>query len=159
MRHNQIRFLILGLVAMFMSFSTSVLAFDATVNVDATVITSLSATVTTDLSFGSFGLIDNGLAGTVDTAGANTNIDELTAPTVGVVGIAGAASTPVNVSITNATLTGAGTDMAATLSVSNTNPVLDVTGAATINVNGSLAVNAGQTAGSYTGTATVTVNY
>jgi hypothetical protein len=159
MRNNQIRLITLGLVAMFMSFSTSVLAYDASISVDATVVQSLQANVTTDLSFGSFGLVDNGSAGTVDTAGSNTNIDEIVAPTVGVVTIAGAASTAVNVSVTNATLSGAGDDMTATLSVSDTNPTLDGSGAATVNVNGSLAVAAGQAAGSYTGSATVTVNY
>jgi len=159
MRHNQIRFLLLGAITMFLMFATPAYAYDATINVDATVVTSLSATVTTDLSFGSFGLIDNGSAGTVNTAGSNTNIDELVAPTVGVVSISGAASTLVNITVANATLTGPGTDMTATLSVPSATVTTDGSGAATSNVNGSLAVPAGQTPGSYTGTALVQVNY
>jgi hypothetical protein len=149
----------LGLVAMFMSFSTSVLAYDAIINVDATVVTSLNATVTTHINFGTFGLIDDLSGGTVDTSGTTSNVEVFTAGTPGLVTIAGAASTLINISVTNATLTGPGTDMTATLSVPSATVTTDAGGAATSAVNGSLAVAAGQTPGSYTGTATVTVSY
>jgi hypothetical protein len=73
----------LGLVAMFMSFSTSVLAYDAIINVDATVVTSLNATVTTHINFGTFGLIDDLSGGTVDTSGTTSNVEVFTAGTPG----------------------------------------------------------------------------
>jgi hypothetical protein len=160
MRNNQLNFLTLGLVAVFMLFSTSLYAGTGSLSVSATVIVSASVTQNTALSFGSFALTDNTVAGEVDTAGPDTNIDVFTASTVGVVDIAGAASETVNISVsTPVTLSDGANTMSAALSVPSATVVLDGSGAATSNVNGVLTVGIGQAPGSYTGSATVTVNY
>ena len=152
--------MILGVLAMFMTFSTSVLAGDGSLTVNATVLTSASVTQNTALNFGTFALTDDSSAGTVDTTGAATsNVDQMSAPTAGVVDISGTASTVVNISVTNATLAGPGADMIATLTVPSATVTTDGSGAATSNVNGTLAVAAGQAPGSYTGTASVIVAY
>ena len=89
-------------------------------------------------------VITNGAVGTVNVSGGTAN--EAVTITVD-----DGASGPV-------VLTGAGAPMPAALTGSGC-PILDGSGACTITVAGILSVGADQTAGAYTGTYTVTVEY
>jgi uncharacterized protein DUF4402 len=117
------------------------------------------------LDFG--GIVSQAAAGSVevDAAGAATSgTHDLVVPTISssaAFAVSGAASTVYTASVTNATLTGAGTDMIATLQLSqlNAGSTLDLAGSDTITVFGSLAVGAAQAVGPYSGPFTVTVNY
>ncbi len=65
----------------------------------------------------------------------------------------------IQLSATNATLTGAGTNMLVTTSLSNSSIVFNSSSLQTVFVGGSLAVGTNQAAGVYTGSFTVTADY
>ena len=142
---------------------TDKFAATTSLTANAEVVASLSVIQTTALDFGTFALINSATTGTRVTNGADTNIDEMVAVTAGLVTLAGGPNLLVNISVGNASLTdtggNGGTAMTATLSVPSATVTLDGTGAGTSAVNGSLAVGALQTVSTYSGTATVTVNY
>jgi len=142
---------------------TDKFAATTSLTANAEVVASLSVIQTTALDFGTFALINSATTGTRVTNGADTNIDEMVAVTAGLVTLAGGPNLLVNISVGNASLTdtggNGGTAMTATLSVPSATVTLDGTGAGTSTVNGSLAVGALQTVSTYSGTATVTVNY
>lgn len=152
---------ILFIFSLLVFLSSNTFAGTGSLSVNATVISSASVTEATALDFGSFALTDSGATGTRLTSsysGSESNIDEMVAPTSGVVNISGAASTVIYISVGGATLTGPGSDMTAVFSAP-ASVTTNASGAATATIEGSLSVNASQTAGSYSGTATVTVNY
>lgn len=130
----------------------------------ATVLAALAITENTLLTFGSFET--DGNAGTVvlTTGGARTPSGGVTlGPTAGAAGsfsIAGTASASISIpAITGITLTGPGTAMAVAFDITGSPTALDGGGAATLDVGGTLTVNASQAAGAYSGTYTVVVNY
>jgi hypothetical protein len=161
MKNFQIKIFVLSVLAMFMVFSNNAFAGSGSLSVSATVVASAAVTQNTALSFGSFALTDSGSPGTLDTNGADSNIDEMIAPTTGVVDISGAANETVNISVdASVTLSDGGLNsMTASLSVPAPTVLLDSNGAGTSNVNGVLTISSGQATGTYTGSATVTVNY
>ena len=65
----------------------------------------------------------------------------------------------IQLSATNATLTGPGANMAVTTVLSASSVTFNSASLETVNVGGSLAVGTNQAAGSYTGTFTVTAQY
>lgn len=165
MKKNTSRLKLLAIAAAIFAVPAS--GFAATANtsltVDATVIASLTVTQTTALNFGTFALTDPGSVGTRTTTGGDTNIYQVGAPTSGLVTINGPANQLVNVSVSAATLSdtggNGGADMTATLTVPSATVTLDGSGSGTSAVNGSLAVGINQTPSTYSGTATVTVDY
>ena len=154
--------LVLGLSGMAMA-NTEALSVTAS----ADVITPIYVTQDTPLNFGKFsaGNGNNG-AGTVvvdkttglrSVTGGVQKIDASDTSTVGAFTAHGA-DLGYSIAVTNATLTGAGTAMVATL-VASKNTGTIASGTDTFQVGGSLAVPATQTAGAYSGSYTVTVSY
>ncbi len=106
----------------------------------------------------------SGSVGTIDitTAGVRSVTGGVTAlggsPTQGVFAVTGEAANSFTTTMDpTSSLTGPGTAMIATLS--NDAPANLTAGSATINVASNLAVGANQTAGAYSGTFSITVNY
>jgi Mat/Ecp fimbriae major subunit len=65
----------------------------------------------------------------------------------------------IQLSATNATLTGPGTSMVVTTALSNASITFNSASLQTVNVGGTLAVGVNQAAGNYTGSFTVTAQY
>jgi hypothetical protein len=138
-------------------------AATATANAKAQILKAITVTKTADLDFGT---VVSGAAAanvTLTSAGALTCGAGLVCagtPVVGAFGVTGTTAQVVNVSTTNASLTGPGAAMAATLSSSVSS--LTLTGIAATDafkVGGVLTVGANQVEGVYAGSFTVTVNY
>ncbi len=151
--------------ATLMSLSASAQSDTATGTSNATVITPISVSAGNDLEFGSFA-VDGSTAGTITQAGATTG--GVTAASGGTTrsaatfSVSGNGSTPYTFTLpSTATLSdGASHNMTATLSFASGNASRTLSsGAETVTINGSLAVAANQTVGSYTGTYDVTVSY
>ena len=122
----------------------------------------VSISETTALNHGT--VTASGSTGTVDisSAGARSvtgGVAELGgSPSQGIFAVTGEANNAFTTTVSaTSSLTGPGTAMTATLTKSA--PSNLTTGSATVNVASSLAVGANQTAGAYSGTYTVTVNY
>ena len=105
---------------------------------------------------GSVGTVDITTAGVRSVAGGVAALGG--SPTQGVFTVTGEANNAFTTTMDpTSSLSGPGTAMIATLS--NDAPSNLTTGSATINVGSSLAVAASQTAGAYSGTFSITVNY
>lgn len=152
-----------GLVG-FGAFSSNVFATDLTANASATIVAPLSITEDTALNFGS--ISPDGTAATtvtVDLADTASSLDG-----AGIVPASGALSgdftvngngtLAIAVTYTAGSLTGPGPAMAVSGFTDNA-PANLTGGTATFQVGADLAVGANQTAGGYSGTYTITVNY
>ncbi len=161
---------LLGAIALS---GTTVYADDVDVDVDAVITSTLSETMTTPLDFGTIEIDQagdiisiTGVAGietTVTAAGGSvvgagtTGLITLTSPSSFDISAAYPASTNVTDGTTTATLTGVDT-----LSLAGTaqGPLTHVGGTPSlIYIGGDLNVPAGASAGTYTGTLTVTLTY
>lgn len=153
-----------GLIA-FGSFSSSVLAANATGTASATIVTPLSVVQTTAMNFGSISP-DADVATTVDLsiAGVASSTDG-----AGIVPASGAqqgvftatGSGNLAIAVTYSAgdvLTGPGANMAIGSFVDDAAAAL-TGGTEVFNVGATLSVGANQTVGGYSGTFTVTVNY
>ena len=157
-----------GLAIATFGISSAASAATGTANAEAEILTALSVTVdaTADtLDFGSIGESGSGGTVTVSPAASQTCSAGLAcdgvvaAPEFDVQGVAGSV---VDVSFPNATetLSGPGTDMTiGTFTTSTGQLTLDGTGAGSFTIGGTLAVGAGQVAGTYSGVVTVEVLY
>jgi len=143
-------------------------AADAVGNASATIVAPIAVTQATALSFGNMSPTTAAGSVVISTAGARTatNVDLLTGgtTTAAAFNVTGDNSATFAITLpTSTTLTGPGPAMA----VSSFNhdeggtPALDGSGSAAFNIGATLAVDtsANQTAGAYSGTYNVTVNY
>ena len=140
-------------------------AVDQTGNASATIVQGLAVNETTAMDFSSIVPDAAGDTITMDTAGARSATGSSTfqgTGQAGVFGITGNPSSAITISFsTGDVLSGPGADM----SLSNFahdaggSPALDGSGALTLNVGADLGINAAQTAGAYSGTYTISVDY
>lgn len=154
-----------ALVAMIAAPATVKAASDSA-TASATIAAAVTVTKVSDLEFGL--ISPTGTAGTVTvsntgtrTGDANVVLQAGNTPAQASFNVSGAASQAITVTIpASATLTGAGTDMVATLNQTEAGAqTLDGSGAFTVDVGASLAVGINQGAGAYTGSFDVTVVY
>lgn len=149
----------------FIAAPMSANAADATGDATALIVAPIAVTKNTDLGYGT--IAPTGTSGTVTIAatsgGARTssNVDLLStdAGSSGDFSVTGEGTSTFSTTIASpVTLTGpSSSTMSSTLT--NNAPSALTGGAATINVGGVLSVDGAQTAGSYTGSFTVTVAY
>lgn len=168
MKHlkNTTSIIAMAAVAGFIGFaSTAANAATTSGTANATLVTAIAVTSGgTALEFGSIGIAANTV--TVSTAGARTATDASQlaggTPAAANFNVTGTASTnytvslPASITITN------GTDNLTVDSFTHdagATPALDGTGADTFNVGADLTIAGTESAGAYTGTFTVTVNY
>ena len=157
------RFALLAtVVASLSTLSSAAIAATASGTATATVIAPITITSTTPLNFGSFSNAAPGTV-TIDTAGARTSsgvlLSAVTPGARGVFTVGG--SNTAGFSITSPqgfSVTGPGTAMPFTLTLPGATGTLSA-GAATINVGGVLTVGTTQTAGAYSGSYSVVVEY
>ena len=162
--------LITGLAATMLAaiYSQTALAADVTGTATAEVLAPLGITQTTEMDFGTVaGETASATTVVLTTAGATSSIDgAFTSGTTaaGVFAVTGEASQAYSITLpadSTVTLTGAGAPMA----VDGFNhdavasPALDGTGNDSFNVGATLTIGAGQLAGTYNGSYTVTVDY
>ena len=142
-------------------------AAETTASASATIVTPLTITKNSDLSFGS--LSPSAIAGTVTmtvggTRTGDANVELIPGGTITAAEFAVAGEGTATFSSTidsTATLNGSGTAAGNTMTTTlvNNAPSGLTAGAATINVGGVLAVGVNQVAGPYSGTFNVTVAY
>ncbi|MCG2586471.1 DUF4402 domain-containing protein [Massilia sp. TS11] len=155
----------IALAALAAGFSHSASAASATASGTATVIAPMTITKTNDLRFGAFAPTTSAGTVTIATGGArtgsNVSLSSLNAGGAASFNVTGDTTATYAITLpTTATLSGPGTAM--TISSFTSNPSGTGTlsaGAGTISVGGTLAVGASQTAGSYSGSFSVTVDY
>lgn len=144
--------------------SSSVFAADGTGNASATIQTAISIVENTSMDFGTTAVDASSGTVTISSAGVVSGPAAYSfsgSPAAGAFTASGDASTAVTISFTDGSLTGPGTAMTLnnfTHDAGGT-PTTNGSGDLTFNVGGDLVVNATQTAGAYSGTYTVTVNY
>jgi Mat/Ecp fimbriae major subunit len=145
--------------------SNAAQAATASASATAKVLTQVTVTKASDLDFGTIAIGTGGgdvSVGYTNNRTCNPGLVCSATVTSGKFNIAGAASQNVGVSVdTTVTLNrvGGGASMTANLTSSNATLALSATGAATFAVGGDLTVSSTQTAGDYSGTFNVTVNY
>lgn len=136
-------------------------AADATGTATATVVAPIAVAQVANLSFGT--IAPSGTAGsvTITNGGSRSasNVDLFTsdAGSAGQFSVTGEGTSTFSTSIPGINLVSGSDTMAATFT--NDAPSALTSGAATINVGGSITVGASQPTGSYSGTFTVTVAY
>lgn len=160
--------LLAAVMAVAGTFSTGALAATASGTANATVLQPIAITAGTALNFGTFSGNASGgtvkvstgsvrtLTGSVVVASGNT-------PTAGTFSVTGTGTStfgityPANFNVTS----GANTMSVDVSAATNTNPTTGTLagGTATLSVGGTLTVAANQTAGAYTGSYTMTVEY
>lgn len=160
------KFGLAGLAALGMiGYSSQVNAADATGNVSATIVAPIVVSETTAMSFASIAADSAGDTVTLTPAGSISATGGSTfsgTPAAGVFDATGAASTAVTISFsTGDILTGLGTPIPIGTFSHNAggSPAFSAGGALSFNVGAALTIGAAQTAGAYTGTYTVTVDY
>lgn len=145
--------------------SQAAFAADATGTASVTIATPIAISQTTPLSFGT--VVASGTAGTVvvSNASVRTTTGGVGAlggtPAAAVFNVTGQGTNAFSITLpTTVSLTGPGTAMNVTTFNHNAgaSPAL-AAGAKTVNVGATLGVGANQTAGTYSGTYTVSVNY
>jgi hypothetical protein len=136
-----------------------------TASATATVMIPMTITKTADLRFGSFAPTTTAGTVTIATGGGRTssNVQLSSMTTSGAAAFSVAGDTTATYAITlpgSATLTNGASSMTISSFVSNPSGTGTlVAGAGTVSIGGTLAVGASQTAGSYTGTFSVTMDY
>ena len=139
-------------------------ATDQTGNASAQIQTAITITEDTQMDFGIIAVDTSGGTVTISSAGAVSGPGTYSfsgSPAAGTFTASGDASTAVTISFTNGSLTGPGTAMTLNNFTHDAggSPTTNGTGDLTFNVGADLVVGANQTAGAYSGTYTVTVNY
>lgn len=139
-------------------------AADQTGNASAQIQTAISIVEDTQMDFGIIAVDTSGGTVTISSAGAVSGPAAYTfsgSPAAGAFTASGDASTAVTISFTAGSLTGPGTAMTLNNFTHDAggSPTTDGTGNLAFNVGADLVVGASQTAGAYSGTYTVTVNY
>jgi Mat/Ecp fimbriae major subunit len=144
----------------------SALAASASATATATIVQAITLTNTASLNFGSIAPNTTGGNVVVDSADTRSSCDAgfcSGTVTSAAFTVAGAPSYNYSITLptTSASLTGAGTAMTVSSFAhsAGATPALSATGAASFKVGGTLAVGGGQTAGTYTGSFSVTVDY
>lgn len=138
-------------------------AATASANAKAQILKAITVTKNADVDFGTIVTSATSGTATLSNAGAVTCSAGLVcagAPAAGAFAVTGTTGQVVTLSTSNASLTGPGAAMPATLATSSA--TLTLTGVAAsdvFKVGGLLAIAANQVEGSYTGAFTVTVNY
>ena len=158
--------ILLGTVGVLSVLSYSAFAANQTGNASATISTLIAVTEDTQMAFGNVSVDSAGGTVTLTSAGGisadNANYVFSGTPAGAAFSATGDASAPVTISFsTGDTLTGPGTAMALQNFTNDAggSPAFDGTGNLAFNVGADLVVNASQTAGSYSGTYTITVDY
>jgi Mat/Ecp fimbriae major subunit len=150
-----------------MASAGSAFAATATATASATIVQAITLTNTAPLNFGSIAPSAAGGNVVVDTADTRTTCDggnfcsgTVTSANFNVAGAANYNYT-ITLPATAASLTGPGTAMsvASFAHSAGATPALSATGTGSFKVGGTLAVGAGQTAGGYSGSFTVNVDY
>jgi hypothetical protein len=155
----------IAILAAAMAAAAGAHAASASASGTATVIAPMTISKTADLRFGSFAPTTSAGSVVISTAGARsgTNVSLSSLNTGGAAGFSVTGDTTATYTITlpsSATLSGPGTSM--TISNFTSNPSGTGTlsgGAGTIAVGGTLAVNASQASGAYSGSFSVSVDY
>lgn len=138
-------------------------ATSATGNASATILQQISVTPGTAMAFGTIAPAAAG--GTVVLTAAGTipavaGFAFAGSPTAGTFTVSGASGQPVNITFSSGnSLTGPGTAMPLGSFTTSGAPATFGAASFTLNVGASLTVNPNQTAGSYSGTYTVSVDY
>jgi Mat/Ecp fimbriae major subunit len=139
------------------------LAGNVTAHASATILQQIVVTENTQMNFATIAPPPAGGNVVLSTSGTITpaaGFVFLGAPAAGAFTATGAASQPAVVTFsTGDTLTGPGTAMPLGTYTQNAPATFNAAGNLTFNVGATLTVNANQTAGAYSGTYTVTVNY
>lgn len=165
MRNVKLKSLIALGALVAMSGGTEVMAASELGTANSTVVAPIAISAGTAMEFGT--IAPTGSAGTVALAANDattaTNVDELSGtPAAGVFTVSGGALATYSITLPGSAVTLTGTPsgtMTIDNFVSDAGSALDGSGSATINVGATLNVGASQTAGTYTGTYTVSVNY
>jgi hypothetical protein len=138
-------------------------ATSQTGNASATILTQISVTAGTAMAFGSIAPAAAGGAVVLQPNGTIPAVAGFAfggSPAAGTFTVSGASGQPVNISFSSGnTLTGPGTAMPLGTFTTTGAPATFGASSFTLNVGATLTVNANQTAGSYNGTYTVSVDY
>jgi hypothetical protein len=132
------------------------------------VVTPIAISNTQDLAFGSFSTSAAGQTVTISAAGARSSVGAVVVPsstaTASSFNVTGGANLTYSITLPangTVTITGPGTAMAVDNFTSNPTPTGTLSGAGTqtLTVGGTLTTNSPQTAGGYSGTFSVSVDY